>query len=114
MVIWRGNGIAIAGVIFGTALVANFIADKFGGPNYWDTHGWPLACSLAIDSLILVSIDRFLSEREARIVLERASRGEPYVSKPNDLFYLGYLVWSLIAAILAAIIMLFRWSPGPS
>ncbi|HUK46640.1 MAG TPA: hypothetical protein VLW06_03570 [Terriglobales bacterium] len=114
MIIWRGNGIAIAGVVFGTALAANLLADRFGGPRYWDTHGWPLAASFAIDSVILLSINRAVSERQAQMAVEGAPVQTPPLVKKNDLFYIGFRWWAFILATLAALIVLFHWSPGPA
>ena len=43
MTIYRGYGIAIIGIILGSALIANLLDNAFAGHTYWDTHGWPLA-----------------------------------------------------------------------
>jgi len=53
MTIYRGYGIAIIGIILGSALIANLLDNAFAGHTYWDTHGWPLAAALAFDSLVL-------------------------------------------------------------
>ena len=55
MIVYRGYGIAIVGIILGSALIANLLVNAFAGHNYWDTHGWPLAAALAFDALVPIN-----------------------------------------------------------
>jgi hypothetical protein len=113
MIVYRGYGIAIVGIILGSALVANLLVNAFVGHNYWDTHGWPLAVALAFDSLVLLTIDRKMSDKQARIPISElpAKASRPF--RRHDLFYIGFRWWALILAGLAVSIQLFHWSPGP-
>jgi hypothetical protein len=113
MIIYRGYGLAIFGVIFGSALVADLLASTLGGPNYWDTHGWPMAASLAVDSLVLLSIDRIMSDKQARIPITELPAKSPGPPRRHDLFFLSFRWWALILAGLAILILLFHWSRGP-
>lgn len=114
MIIWRGYGLAIFGVVFGLSLVANLLANAFGGHDYWDTHGWPLAASLAVDALVFLTIDRILSERESRLRIDETPGNRSTPPVKHDLFFIGFRWWALILAVLAALIVLSHWSPGPS
>jgi len=64
MIVYRGYGLAIVGIILGSTLIANLLVNAFAGHSYWDTHGWPLAAALAFDFLLLLTIDRIMSDRQ--------------------------------------------------
>jgi len=113
MIVYRGYGIAIVGIILGSALIANLLVNAFAGHNYWDTHGWPLAAALAFDALVLLTIDRVMSDRQARIPISELPAKTSRPRRRHDLFYIGFRWWALILAGLAVLILLFHWVPGP-
>ena len=113
MIIYRGYGIAIVGLIIGSAFVANLLVNVFVGRNYWDTHGWPLAAALAFDSLVLLTIDRIMSDRQARVPISELPAKTSGPPRRHELFRIGFRWWALILAGLAILILLFHWVPGP-
>jgi len=113
MIIYRGYGIAIVGLIIGSAFIANLLVNVFVGRNYWDTHGWPLAAALAFDSLVLLTIDRIMSDRQARVPISELPAKTSGPPRRHELFRIGFRWWALILAGLAILILLFHWVPGP-
>ena len=113
MFIWRGYGAAVIGVVFASALTANIIADKIGGPNYWDTHGWPLAASLFIDGLVLWAIDDALARKPARILVDESTGERIAVNKQHDFFFIRIRWWALILTSLGVAVLATGWAPGP-
>jgi hypothetical protein len=113
MIIYRGYGLAIFGVIFGSALVADLLVNGLVGHNYWDTRGWPLAAAFGFDSLLFLTVDRIMSDRQAQILTTELPSKSPGSPRRHDLFFIGFRWWAVILAGLAILILLFHWSPGP-
>jgi len=113
MFVWRGYGATVAIVGVASALTANLIADKVGGPHYWDTHGWPLAASFFVDGVVLWAIDDALARKPARILVDEATGERVAINKYHDFFFIRIRWWALILASLGVAILLTGWSPGP-
>lgn len=110
--IWRGYGAAVIGIVFGSALIANLLANAIGGPRYWDTHGWLMAISFCADAFILLAMDFGLARRRPRTLIDEDT-GERFVTQEqHELLFLRLRWWALIFVALALWVFLSGWSPG--
>jgi hypothetical protein len=113
MLIWRGYGAVVPGVVIVSALAANLIANVEGGPNYWDAHGWPLAASFLVDAGVLWLIDDALSKTPPRVLIDESTKERVEINKRHDFFFLRIRWWALLLAVLGLWISHSGWSPGP-
>ena len=112
MIVWRGYGGMVFAVVFVCALVANFLANIYGGKQYWDNHGWPLAASLGFSAVVLWAIDLRLSKIPQQTLINETTGERVTLVRQHDFFFIRLHWWPLILAFLAALILLSRWSPG--
>ncbi|HWY26659.1 MAG TPA: hypothetical protein VNY97_01915 [Candidatus Angelobacter sp.] len=112
MFFWRGKGVLVIVVAFGSSLVANLLADHFGGPGYWDRHGWPMAAAFGVAAMLLWSIDSLFLDTPPRILTDQNTGERVTLVARNDFFFISIRSWSLILAGLGLLILVTRWSPG--
>ena len=105
LIIWRGLGFLVLFITAACALVANLVANKFGGEDFFQKHSWPLAA--AIFAAAVVSF--FLGRKLNKPARKDANPRRPWT---HDLFFVRMETWAypLIAAALA--VMGTGWKPG--
>jgi len=88
MIVWRGWGILVAILIFGTSLAANELAIFFGGKGYWETHAWPFGCAMIVAGVFIWIADALLSKKPTRTLVDEKT-GQKFVLDKTPTFFLS-------------------------
>src|SRR5215212_5915122 len=103
----RGVGFLV--LVLGAACGAGayVLANKFGGPNYFQNHGWPLAAAIFAWAVMSFFFGRMLN-KPAR------SDANPQRPWTHDFLFLRMETWAYPLAAAALAVFLTGWKPGDS
>ena len=103
LIIWRGFGILIPGIVAAFVGLAMFLTKAQFGGNYWREHTWPFGLSLLASAITCILLGRNFEGRRKRVEKDHKPGG--FLPLRNDLFFINYLWWGLIIFILSILIL---------
>jgi hypothetical protein len=107
MIIWRGWGVLIAVIVFGSSLAANFICNAVYGSTYYDQHKWPFAVSLAISAAICWIWGAAMAKKPDRVVVDKQTGQEMILRAPRPaLFFIPLQYWGPILLVVAVVVFI--------
>jgi hypothetical protein len=104
MFIWRGRGGLVVLITFVMCLLANLVADLFGGKGYWDNNRWVLGCALVLSAGLIFLVHATTDHTARRLV--DAETGQQYVFAPtHDLFWIPIKYWAFIVGCIGVAVV---------
>ncbi len=98
MLIWRGNGLAVPVLAFGSLLAMDFITSKQGGPGYYASHVWPKLLGFTIAAVAVFFVAR---------ASENAGR------EGDHFFFIPIKVWTYILLV-GGVVLSFALNEAPA
>jgi hypothetical protein len=98
MLIWKGNGVAVPVLAFGSLLAMDFITGKQGGPGYYASHVWPKLLGFAIAAVAVFFVAR---------ASENAGRDD------DHFFFIPIKAWTYILLV-GGVILSFALNEAPA
>lgn len=106
IIIWKGAGALV--IIFGiiAAVLANVAGSVvFNQDNYFSTHSWIQASTLAFAGVLSWFTGRFLNCRPGRPVIDKQT-GQTILEKPNHhLMFVKMEYWGLIYLVIGILVL---------
>ena len=103
--IFRGFGFLVLVISAGCGLGAYFLANKFGGENYFQHHAWPLGAGIFASAAFSWLVGRKLN---------KPARADANPRRPwtHDFLFLRLETWAYPLAAAALAVVLTNWKPG--
>ena len=111
LIIWRGLGIIIPGIVVGFMVLAYVLCKAQFGARYWNEHGWPAGVALLASAITCILCGRYFETRRKRI--NKGLQQSGFIPVRNDLFFMNFLWWGGIIFVVAMLV-LFGFVPGPT
>src|SRR5262245_60617783 len=100
MIIWSGLGFLVAVIVFGFALVCNFVIDAIFGPGYYEAHEWTIGVAMFLSAIVCWFLGDYLRKRKPQIVIDKATGQELTIDRSNhSLFFIRVHYWAPILAV---------------
>src|SRR3954471_18658762 len=114
VIVWRGAGIVVFGVVFGCNLAAQTACNAWTGtPKYWESHAWPIAAGFLTAASVIWSLGSILERRPGRELVDPATGERVVIRAPHELFFIPVKYWGAILWAVATIVLLTDAKPGP-
>lgn len=108
MIIWRGSGVLVIGVVFLVSLVTNAVFDAICGKGFYDTHTWAAGIAVMISGPINWFIGKRFDARGGKTVIDQQSGKVITLDKPH-LFFLPLRFWGPILFVVGAVVFVMNW-----
>jgi nitrate reductase gamma subunit len=107
MIIWKGWGILVALIGFGSLVVTEGVVESATqDTTFYQTHGWVQALAITIAAALVYLLARRLDRQPGRVLLD-PSTGQDVILKTNhSLFFVPVRFWPYIF-IGVGVLMLF-------
>jgi len=111
MIVWQGKGYLIAVAVFLCSLVMQLATNYLTHDStYYERAPWPLAIALAIASIIVLLMDRFLFEENTLVLIDKATGEEVHLAKTHSLFFIPMKYWPYILFAISLGVLIYRSS----
>ncbi len=110
LIIWRGLGIVIPGIILGFVGLAHTMAEAGFGEKYLEKGTWPMAVALLAAGVTTFLLGRWFEKRRRQVEVDHKAAG--WLPVRNDLFFINFVWWGLIITVVS-ILMLVAPLMGP-
>ena|SRR5258706_9986426 len=115
LIIWRGFGISVLGIVLGCLGGAQLLANRLSGtPTYWESHAWPFAAGLLSAAAIIWCVATMLERYSTSKQIDPFTGETVRLKKPHDLFYIPMKYWSALFVGLGLFSLVINHVPGPS
>jgi hypothetical protein len=97
MIVWRGRGIAVALIAFGSLiLVELFTRSRFVEKDFYQNHGWPKLVGFWMAAALVYALRSWLGGGQEAVSIEPRTGKETRLSSKNSLFHISVRYWPLI------------------
>ncbi|MBS0472947.1 MAG: hypothetical protein JSR60_17890 [Proteobacteria bacterium] len=105
ILIWKGWGIAVVGLLILSAFVVIGGATVVAGTAADEIQGWLPGPVCLLAAAMIFFLGRHLDDQPSRVFIEKATGQEFTIRRTHSLFFIGVSHWAPILAIVGVVLL---------